>query len=66
MENLEATMKKQKININSTATSCSSHGHGLFSYGFSFHETSTSSFDEWIIDSREYYHMAKDKAIFLL
>jgi hypothetical protein len=37
--------------------------HFLF-LGFSFNATSTSSSDEWLIDSRESYHMAKDKDIF--
>jgi hypothetical protein len=59
---LEATMKKHNINIDST--SYSSHGHALFSSGFSFNTTSTSSSDEWFIDSRASYHMAKDKDIF--
>jgi hypothetical protein len=42
----------------------SSHRHALFPSIFSFNTTSTSSFDEWIIDSRASYHMAKDKDIF--
>ena len=46
-------MKKKNINIDSTSSS-SSHGHATYSY----------SFDEWIVDSRASYHMAKDKAIF--
>jgi hypothetical protein len=60
MTTLEATMKKHNINIDST----SSHGYALSASGFSFNATSTSSFDEWLIDSGAYYHMAKDKAIF--
>jgi hypothetical protein len=36
----------------------------LFASGFSFNVTSTSSSDEWLIDSRASYHMDKDKAIF--
>jgi hypothetical protein len=63
METLEVATKKQNINIDST-TSFSSHGNALSAYGFSFNETSTSSSDEWLIDSRASYHMAKDKAIF--
>jgi hypothetical protein len=60
---LEATMKKHNISIDSTHSS-SSHGHALSAYGFSFNTTSTSSFDEWIIDSGASYHMDKDKNIF--
>jgi len=55
-------MKKHNIGINSNSSS--SHGHAISTSGFSFNATSTSSYDEWIIDSRAYYHMAKDKAIF--
>jgi hypothetical protein len=58
---LEAAMKKHNISIDSSYSS-SSHGHALSAYGFSFNTTSTS--DEWLIDSRESYHMAKDRAIF--
>jgi hypothetical protein len=63
METLEAMMKKHNIIIDSTSSS-SSHGHALSSSIFSLNTTSTSSSDEWLIDSREYYHMAKDKDIF--
>jgi hypothetical protein len=63
MAALEATMKKHNINIDSTSSS-SSHGHALFDSGFSFNTTSTSSSNEWLIDSGEYYHMDKDKDIF--
>jgi hypothetical protein len=62
MEALEATMKKNNINIDSSSSS--SHGNAIYAYDFSFDVTSTSSSDEWLIDSRSYYHMAKDKAIF--
>jgi hypothetical protein len=60
MEALEATMKKHNINIDSS----SSHGHALSTSGFSFNVTSTSFSDEWLIDYKESYHMAKDKSIF--
>jgi hypothetical protein len=60
---LEAMMKKHNISIDSTYSS-SSHGHALSAYGFSFNTTSTSSSDEWLIDSRASFHMAKDKDIF--
>jgi hypothetical protein len=62
---LEAAMKKHNISIDSSSSSSSSHGHALSTFGFSFNAT-TSSFDEWLIDSRASYHMAKDKAIFFL
>jgi hypothetical protein len=60
---LETMMKKHNINIDSTSYS-SSHGHALSTFGFSFNTTSTSYSDEWLIDSRASYHMAKDKYIF--
>ena len=53
-------MKKHNINLDSS----SSHGHALSAFGFSFNATSTSSSNEWLIDSRESYHMDKDKDIF--
>jgi hypothetical protein len=62
MESLEAAMKKHNINIDSTSSS-SSHGHALSTFGFSFNINSTS-YDEWLIDSRASYHMAKDKSRF--
>jgi hypothetical protein len=67
MAALEATMKKHNINIDSSSSSSSSsHGHALSASGFSFNtpSTTTSSSDEWLIDSGASYHMAKDKAIF--
>jgi hypothetical protein len=63
MANLEATMKKHDINIDSTCSS-SSHGHALYASSFSFNATSTSSYDEWLIDYGASYHLAKDKAMF--
>jgi hypothetical protein len=63
MVDLEAVMKKHNIGIDSTFSS-SSHGHALSSSGFSFNTTSTSSSDEWLIDSGASYHMAKDRDIF--
>jgi hypothetical protein len=63
MTALQATMKRCDIIIESTTFS-SSHGHALFASGFSFNGTSTSSFDDWVVDSGASYRMAKDKAIF--
>jgi hypothetical protein len=63
MEALEVVMKKNNINIDSS--SYSSHGHALSVSSFSFNVTSTSSFDEFLIDYGTSYHMAKDKAIFV-
>jgi hypothetical protein len=63
MEDLEAMMKKHNISIDST-TSSSSPGHALSASDFSFNTTSTSSSNEWLIDSRASYHMAKDIDIF--
>jgi hypothetical protein len=64
MATLEAAMKKNNINIDSSSSS--SHGHPLFASSFSFNtpSTTTSSSDDWLIDSGASYHMAKDKAIF--
>jgi hypothetical protein len=59
-------MKNHNISIDSSSSS-SSHGHALYASGFSFNTPSTttsSSSDEWLIDSRTSYHMDKDKAIF--
>jgi hypothetical protein len=60
MAALEAAMKKHNNNIGSS----SSRGHALSPSSFSFNATSTSSSDEWLIDSRATYHVAKDKAVF--
>jgi hypothetical protein len=60
---LEATKNKHNISIDSTS-SYFSHGHAHSASGFSFNTTSTSSFDEWLIDSGASYHMDKYKDIF--
>jgi hypothetical protein len=62
-EALEATMKKHIINLDSSSSNSSSYGHALYASGLSFNATYTS-FDEWLIDSRASYRMAKDRAIF--
>jgi hypothetical protein len=64
MEALEATNKNHNISIESSSYNYSSHGHTLSSSGFSFNATFTYSSYEWLIDSRESYHMAKYKSIF--
>jgi hypothetical protein len=63
MEALRATIKEHKINLDSSSSNSSFYGHALSASGFSFNATSTSS-DQWLIDYRASYHMAKDKAIF--
>jgi hypothetical protein len=60
MEALEAVMKNNNISIDSSSSS----RHALSTSSFSFNATSTSCSNEWLIDSVEYYYMAKDKAIF--
>jgi hypothetical protein len=60
---LEAAMKKHNISIDSSSSS-SSYGHALSASGFSFKTPSTSTSNEWLIDSGASYHMAKDRAIF--
>jgi hypothetical protein len=58
-------MKKHNINLDSSSSNSSSHGHALSASGFSLNATSSSSFDEWLIDFGASYHMAKDKVVFL-
>ena len=36
----------------------------VFSFGLSFNQSSSSCYNEWIIVSREYHHMDKDRYIF--
>jgi hypothetical protein len=64
MEALKAAMKKHNINLDSSSSNSSCHGHALYTFGFSFNATFTSSFDESLIESIAFFHMAKDKAIF--
>ena len=35
----------------------------VFSFGLSFNQSSYSCYNEWIIVSREYHHMDKDRYI---
>ena len=60
MEDLEATMNKH--NIHPKISSTLSSGHVLFSFSYSFNVSSSSN--EWHINSRSSYPMAKDKTIF--
>ena len=60
---LEATMKKHHINLDSSSES-TSHGHALCASGYSYIASSSSSSNEWVIDSGASDHMAKDEAIF--
>ena len=41
-----------------------SHGYALCASGYSYTASSSSTSNEWLIDSGESYHMAKDQAIF--
>ena len=65
MAALEAAMKKHNISIDSSS---SSHGHALSASGFSFNtpSTTTSSSDEWLIDSGASYIWLRIKPYFLL
>ena len=63
MATLEATMKKHHISLDSSSES-TSHGHALCASGYSYTASSFSTSIEWLIDSGESYHMAKDQAIF--
>ena len=63
MTALEATMKKHHISLDSSSES-TSHGHVLCVSDYSYTASSSSSSNEWLIDSGASYHMAKDQAIF--
>ena len=56
-------MKKHHISLNSSSES-TSHGHALCASGYSYIASSSSTSNEWLIDSGASYHMAKDQAIF--
>eukprot|EP00253_Pinus_taeda_P009176 PITA_09176 len=75
MEALEAAMKKHNIHVehSSTSTSTSSSGMKLSACrcqssqsGYALNVSSSSHSHEWLIDSGASYHMAKNKAMFLL
>ena len=63
MAALEAAMKKHHISLDSSSES-TPHGHALCASGYSYTASSSSTSNEWHIDSRASYHMAKDQAIF--
>ena len=65
MAALEATTKKHHINLDSSSES-PPHGHTLCASGYSYTASSSSTSNEWLIDSGASYHMAKDQAYFLL
>ena len=46
-----------------SSSESNSHGHALFASGYSYTASSSTS-NEWLIDSGASYHMAKDEAIF--
>ena len=60
---LEAAMKKHHICLDSSSES-TSHGHALCASSYSYTASSSSTLNEWLIDSGASYHMAKDQAIF--
>ena len=53
MDSLEATMKKHHISLDSSSES-----------SYSYIASSSSTSNEWLIDSGASYHMDKDQAIF--
>ena len=63
MEALEEEMKKHHIILDSSSGS-TSHGHALCAYGYSYTASSSSTSNEWLIDFRASYHLAKDQAMF--
>ena len=56
-------MKKHHISKDSSSGS-NSHGHALCASSYSCIASSSSTSNEWVIDSGESYHMAKDQAVF--
>jgi hypothetical protein len=70
MEALEAIMKKHNIHLDTYSTSSSRQALSAFSYassrsGYALSVSSSSSSHEWLIDYGAFYHMGKDKAMFL-
>ena len=61
--NKMAAMTKHHISLDSSSKS-NSHGHALCASGYSYTASSSSTSNEWFIDSGASYHMAKDQAIF--
>jgi hypothetical protein len=64
MEVLKTIMKNHNISLVSSSSNYSYQGHALSTSYFPFNATSTSSSNEWLIDSGESSHMAKDIVIF--
>ena len=56
MAALEAAMKKHHISLDSSSES-NSHGNALCASGYSYTASSSSTSNEWIIDSRASYHL---------
>ena len=56
-------LKKHHISLD-LSSEPTSHGHALYASGYSYTASSSSTSNEWIIDSGASYHMAKDQAIF--
>ena len=63
MATLEVAMKKHHISLDSSSES-TSHGHALCASSYSYIASSSSTSNEWLIDSGASYHKAKDQAIF--
>ena len=63
MASLEVVMKKHHIILDSSLE-YTSHGHTLCASIYSYIVSSSSTKNEWLIDSRASYHMAKAQAIF--
>ena len=56
MATLEATMNKHHINLD-LSSEYTSHGHALCGSGYSYTASSSSTSNDWLIDSRASYHM---------
>ena len=63
MAALEVGIKKHQINLDLSSES-TSHGHALCASSYSYTASSSSTQNEWLIDSGASYDMAKDQAMF--
>ena len=63
MESFKATMKKHNINLDLYSES-TSRGNALCASGYYYTASSSSTSNEWLIDSGASYHMTKDQSIF--
>ena len=70
MESLESTMNKYNIQLDTSLASSSIQALSTSLYassilGYALNGSSSSSSHEWLIDFGVFYHIGKDKAMFL-